>query len=150
MYHAIVRRRVRGVFGQLSRGEWRDVLTGTAEALHHIFPGDHALGGERHSRRAVTRWFERLERLFPVHTSEVRRVAVRGWPWRTWVAVEWVGTLVPLVGEAYANQGSHRLEIRWGKVTGIHAYLDTQRVADACNVMVATGIEEAAAAPIVD
>ena len=55
-----------------------------ADDVHHVFPGDNALGGERHSREA----FERLYRLIPEIEFEVRDMAVRGWPWDTTIAVE--------------------------------------------------------------
>jgi ketosteroid isomerase-like protein len=150
VYHAIVRRRIRGVFESLNRGDWRAPLADTAEDVHHVFPGDHALGGERHSRAALERWFERLFRLFPEPRFEVRRVAARGWPWRTWVAVEWIDHVSPVIGETYENRGAHWVNVRWGKVTAIHAYLDTQRIVEACRELAEQGVEEAAAAPIVD
>lgn len=149
MYHALVRRRVHGVFASLSAGDWPAVAAGSAEDVHHIFPGDHPLGGERHSREALGRWFERLYRLFPALSFEVRRVVVGGWPWNTWVAVEWVDRTQPLHGEPYTNEGAHWLRIRWGKVVYVHAYLDTQAVAEACRAMAEQGVEEAAAPPIV-
>jgi ketosteroid isomerase-like protein len=121
-----------------------------AEDVHHIFPGDHPLGGERHSREAVKRWFERLERLFPHHEFEVRRVAARGWPWDTWVAVQWTARLRPAAGDPYVNEGAHWVQIRWGTITRFHAYLDTQRVAEACRRMAAEGIAEADAPVIGD
>jgi ketosteroid isomerase-like protein len=148
VYRALVSRRIRGVFESLNRHD--PPMGDAAEDVHHVFPGDHPLGGERHSREALGRWFERLFRLFPGSHFEVRRVAVRGWPWDTWAAVEWVDRVGPAVGEPYVNEGSHWIRIRWGRVIEIHAYLDTQKVADACREMAAGGIEEAAAAPILD
>jgi ketosteroid isomerase-like protein len=149
MYHAIVRRRVRRLFeGPLSEGRWRETLGDVAEDVHHTFPGNHALGGERDSRAAMERWFERLGRLFPGLQFEVLRVASRGWPWSTWVAVEWIDRTTPVEGEPYENEGAHWIHLRWGKATYIHAYLDTQRVADTCERLAAQGIEEAAAEPI--
>ena len=150
MYHAIVRRRAAGVFEQLSRGEWKESLADVAPDVHHVFPGDHALGGERHSRDAMARWFERLFRLFPGLSFEVQRVASRGWPWSTWVAVEWTDWTTSASGEEYRNDGAHWIHLRWGKATYVHAYLDTERVARACREMAAAGHDEAAAAPIVD
>lgn len=148
MYHALVQRRVRDVFGRLSAGDWPSVLADATDDVHHVFPGNHPLGGERHSREAVARWFERLYRLFPGLQFEVRRIVAGGWPWSTWVGVEWVDRTTPADGEPYANEGAHWIQIRWGKVTYIHAYLDSQRVAAACEQMAASGIEEAAAEPI--
>ena len=120
----------------------------TAERVHHVFPGRHPLGGERHSRAAVAAWFERLFRLFPGHEFRVTRVLSRGWPGSTWVAVQWVARLSPQVGEPYENHGAHWIHVRWGQVDHIHAYLDTALVEEACRRMADAGVEEAAAEPI--
>jgi ketosteroid isomerase-like protein len=96
------------------------------------------------------RWFERLGRIYPGHEFEVERVVSRGWPWHTWVSVQWSAQLRPVLGEPYVNHGSHWLRIRWGKATYFHAYLDTQLIAESCARMASAGIEEAQAAPIVD
>lgn len=150
VYHAIVRRRTAGMFDRLSRGEWDAAVANFAEGVQHVFPGQHPLGGERHTREAVLRWFERLGRLYPGHEFEVHRVMSRGWPWSTWVAVEWTARLRPQQGEPYANHGAHWAHIEWGKVTSFHAYLDTQRIAEACRDMASKGVAEAAAPPITD
>ena len=150
MYHAIVRRRTAQMFERLSAGEWEAVVEGLAEDVHHVFPGDHPLGGERRTRAAVALWFARLARLFPGHRFAVQRVTSRGWPWSTWVAVQWTAQMRPQVGDAYANEGAHWIHLRWGKATAFHAYLDTQRVAAACRTMAEAGVEEAAAPPITD
>ena len=148
MYRALVERRVRGVFRHLSEGDYRAVLDSVAPDVHHVFSGDHPLGGERHSREAMERWFERVYRLFPRLDFEVKRVVASGWPWSTAVAVEWVDRTTPRAGESYANEGAHFLRIRWGRVVYVHAYVDGQRVADACRRMAEDGIEEASAPPI--
>ncbi len=64
MFHAIARRRIHRVFDGLSRGDYSIALNGLADDVHHVFAGDHPLGGERHSRDAVRRWFERVFRLY--------------------------------------------------------------------------------------
>jgi ketosteroid isomerase-like protein len=150
VYHAIVRRRTADMFERLSRGEWESLVEGLADDVHHVFPGDHPLAGERHTREAVSRWFARLGRLFPGHEFELHRVTSYGWPWSTWVAVAWSTHLRPREGEPYVNHGAHWIHLRWGKATYFHAYLDTQRVAAACSEMAARGIEEASAPPISD
>lgn len=150
MYHALVRRKVHGVFDDLTRGDYPAVLSGVADDVHHVFAGDHPLGGERHSRDAMGRWFERLYRLFPSLRFEVHEVVANGWPWRTVVGVEWTARVTPLEGETYVNRGSHVIRMRWGRVVSVHAYEDSQRVAEACRRMASAGIEEAAAAPIAD
>lgn len=150
MYHLIVRRRTVDIFERLGRGEWQAVSDDLAENVHHVFPGTHPLGGERHTRAAVAHWFERLEHLLPGHAFHVQRVISRGWPWSTWVAVQWSAHLRPQVGEPYWNHGTHWVRIRWGKVTSFHAYLDTQLIVDACNEMAQNGVTEADAWPILD
>jgi len=150
VYHAIVRRRAAAIFGKLSLGQWATIVDQLADDVHHVFPGDHPLGGERHTREAVLRWFERLGRLYPDHDFDVHTVVSRGWPWRTWVSIQWSARLGPQQGEPYMNHGAHWIQIRWGKATYFHAYLDTQRIARSCAEMTDAGIEEAAATPIVD
>lgn len=150
MYHAIVRRRTAQIFRQLSAGDWVSLVDDLAPDVHHVFPGEHPLGGERRSRAAVLSWFERLGRLFPGHDFEVHRVLSTGWPWNTWVAIAWTVQLRPQAGEPYVNHGSHWVHIKWGKATAFHAYLDTQRIAAACQDMADHGVDEAAADPITD
>jgi len=148
MYKTIVRRKARGVFEALSRGDWRDTLGDISPNVHHVFPGDNALGGERHSREAMSRWFERLFTVFPELEFEVREIAVRGWPWNTIVAIEWVDRARPSDGVAYENEGAHVMRLRWGKATYIHAYLDTEKVTETCRRLAQGGMTEAAAPPI--
>jgi ketosteroid isomerase-like protein len=148
MYGLLVRRRSEEMFTRLNRGEWKAIVEGLAEDVQHVFPGESPLGGERHTRAEVIRWFERLDHLFPGHAFRVHRVLSRGWPWNTWVAVQWSAEMRPAFGEPYENHGAHWIQIRWGKVRGFHAYLDTQRIADACAEMAEAGIAEASAPPI--
>ena len=148
MYKAIARRRARGVFASLSEGKWEDSLRDVADDVHHVFPGDNAFGGERHSKEAMGRWFERLYRLIPELEFEVKRVAVRGWPWDMLVAVEWSDRGRAADGEPYENEGAHWIRLQRGKATYIHAYLDTEKVTAIADRLAAAGFEEAAAAPI--
>lgn len=66
------------------------------------------------------------------------------------VVAQWTARLRPCTGETYSNDGAHWIRVRWGKVTCLHAYLDTQRIANACRQMAEEGVAEAAAAPIAD
>ena len=150
MYHAIVRRKARGLFESLSRGAWRETTADVADDVVHVFPGNHPLGGERHSREAMERWFERLFRLYPDLNFEVNRVVAKGWPWDTSVAVEWVDSGHAADGEPYSNQGAHWIRLRWGTAVYVHGYLDTETIAADCRRMAAAGIDEAAAPPITD
>jgi ketosteroid isomerase-like protein len=148
--NAITKRRVEKTFELLSRGEWAGVTDQMTADVRHVFPGDNPLGGERSSRDAVMRWFERLGRLYPGHDFKVHRVVSAGWPWDLRIAVQWTARLRPAVGSPYANEGAHWLRVRWGKVAYFHAYLDTQTIERACREMAEAGIAEAAAEPILE
>jgi ketosteroid isomerase-like protein len=136
------------MFGYLSRGDWATVVDRLVDDVHHVFPGEHPLGGERHGSAAVLAWFERLGRLYPGHDFDVHTVVSRGWPWSTWVAIQWSARLTPRHGAPYTNHGAHWVHLRWGRATYFHAYLDTQLVTRSCAEMAAAGIQEAAAPPI--
>ena len=123
-------------------------MADVAPDVHHVFPGDNAIGGERHSREAMERWFERLYRLIPEIEFEVKKVAVRGWPWDMIVAVEWSDRGKAADGVPYENEGAHWIRLRRGKATYIHAFLDTEKVTEICDRMAASGVEEAGAEPI--
>jgi len=148
MYKAIARRKAEATFDALSRGDWESALKDVAPDVHHVFPGDNAIGGERHSKEALQRWFERLHRLIPDLHFDVRRISVKGWPWDMVVAVEWSDHGHASDGVAYENEGAHWIRLRRGKATYIHAYLDTEKVTAICDRLAQAGIAEAAAEPI--
>jgi ketosteroid isomerase-like protein len=150
MYHAIVRRRVLGIFEALGRGDYEVALAGFAPRFEHIFAGTHALGGERHTIAAMRLWFQRLFRLLPHLAFNVKHIAVSGSPWNTTIVVEWRDTATLPGGTPYVNDGAHVMRMRWGKVTHLHAYLDTEIIALAFRKMAAEGTEEAQADPIRD
>ncbi len=139
---------VRFAFGRLSAGDYRTMLMACASDVEHTFAGEHALGGTRHSKEGLERWFERLFRLFPGLDFEVKRVLVRGWPWRTEAMIEWVDRARPADGVPYVNEGCHVLRFKWGRLVGLHAYLDTQKVEETLDRLAKEGIEEASAPPI--
>jgi ketosteroid isomerase-like protein len=148
MYKAIARRKARANFDALSRGDWREAIEDVAPDVHHVFPGENAIGGERHSKEAMERWFERVYRLIPELRFEVRNVAVKGPPWDMMVAVEWTDHGKAMDGVPYDNEGAHWIRIRRGKATYVHAFLDTEKVTEICRRLAADGVEEAAADPI--
>ena len=123
-------------------------MADVAPDVHHVFPGDNAIGGERHSREAMERWFERLYRLIPEIEFELKNVADRGWPWDMIVAVEWSDRGKAADGVPYENEGAHWIRLRRGKATYIHAFLDTEKVTEICDRMAASGVDEAGAEPI--
>ncbi|MGY1670864.1 nuclear transport factor 2 family protein [Geodermatophilus sp. SYSU D00710] len=149
VYHAVVRRRIRRAFALLSTGQVDALVAQMAPDVHHTFPGDHALGGERTDREAVRAWLQRLHRLFPGLRFDVGAMACSGPPWDTVVGVEWTNAGPLRHGSAYANRGAHVLRLRWGRLTSFHAYLhDAEESAATLRRLAAAGIAEAAAPPI--
>jgi len=150
MYHTIVRRIACASFESLSKGDYEALLSQCSSNVEHRFAGNHALGGTRHSVQAMRRWFQRLFVLFPGLNFEIKEILVRGWPWNTRVAVEWIDRATTSDGVPYINEGVHLLHIRWGRLTKLHAYLDTQKVEEVCKRLAQQGIAEASASPIED
>jgi ketosteroid isomerase-like protein len=150
MYRMFVRRKIRQAFAALSRGDAPALLAAMSPDVHHTFPGDHALGGERSTRDDVGSWLGRLFRLLPGLEFDIQTLAVDGWPWNTRIGVEWTNTGTLLDGSAYANTGAHILRVRNGKITAFHAYLhDLGRFTEALSRLSAHGLAEADAPPIV-
>jgi ketosteroid isomerase-like protein len=144
----IVRRRISGVFAQLSTGDWASVVAGVDADVQHRFGGSGALGGERHTREGLRRWFERLFRLFPQLRFAVAHITVGGPPWDLTVAAQWTAEVTPAHGPPYENVGVHVIRIRRGRVVGIQAYDGSDAIARACQIMLEHGVAEAGAEPI--
>ncbi len=149
MYHTIVKRVATKNFERINTHDYGAILESCAPDIHHRFGGRHALGGDRHDREALGRWFERLGRLAPTLTLKVRDVWVKGWPHNTVAVIRWVGTQTLPGGAPYENHGVHVVRMRWGKVVEIDANEDSQLVAETLEDFAAHGIREAFAEPIV-
>jgi ketosteroid isomerase-like protein len=131
MYHAIVKRIALRNFLRVNQKDYSAVLKDCSSDVHHRFGGQHALGGERHDRDALGRWFERLGRLAPALQLTVYDVWVKGWPWNTTVIIRWSAVQDLPDGSPYNNHGVHIIRMRWGKVFDIDANEDSQLVAAA-------------------
>lgn len=149
MYHAIVKRVAKKNFMRVNQKDYDALLKDCVPNIHHRFGGQHALGGERHNREALRRWFARLGRLGPTLTLTVHDVWVSGWPHDTTIVIRWSGTQDMPDGSPYDNHGVHVVRMRWGKIVEIDANEDSQAVADALKVWAAHGVEEALADPII-
>jgi ketosteroid isomerase-like protein len=149
MYHMIVKKNIVSVFLHLDKGDYEYALSGVGTIIEHHFAGNHCLGGQRTSVGAMRLWFGRLFRLFPNLQFEIHSMVVSGYPWDTTVVAEWTDRATPIDGKNYLNSGVHVIQLRWGRVVSIHAYLDTQVLIDTLHRMAANGIEEAKALPII-
>ena len=127
MYHAIVARKVRSVFASISRGDAAPMLDSLAPEFVYRFEGDSPIGGERTQRESMRLWWERMYRLFPGLSFEVRDVLVAGPPWNTRISTQ-LDFLMPLPGgRSYRNVVMQAMRMRWGRITWIHTLEDTQR-----------------------
>ena len=149
LYSFIVKKRIRQSFEHVNNHRWDELLGSIAPTVHHRFLGTHAIGGERHDRETLRRWFERLGRVLPDLQLKINDVWVKGWPWNTTVFVQWDGTATLLNGGPYVQHAVHVITLRWGKIHALDVFEDSQEVARALAVQAATGLEEAAAEPIV-
>jgi ketosteroid isomerase-like protein len=149
MYHTIVKRIARRIFERVNEKDFAALLKDCAPNVHHCFGGQHALGGERHDRKAFGRWLARLGRPCPKLRLIVHDVWVKGWPHDTDVIVRWSGTDTLPDGSPYHNRGVHIIRMRWGKIVEIDANEDSEAVANMLKTRADAGVEEAAAPPIV-
>lgn len=149
MYHAIVRRIIRRAFADVSRGDFEAVLAQCSPDIRHRFAGDHAFGGERNDREMLRRWFRRVATVLPGLRLHISELFVQGMPWDTRAIVVWREEAELPDGRRYFNDGVHRIQLRWGRVTAISVHLDTQRAAALLQELGSMGIGGATAPPIV-
>ena len=149
LYSSIVENRIRQTFDHVNHHRLDEALEAVAPHVHHRVSGTHALGGERHDKQAMRRWFERFGRVLPNLQIKVNKVWVMGWPWHTTVFARWDGTATLLGGDApYVNRGLHVFTLRWGRVHALEEFQDSQAAARALAAQAASGLEEAVAEPI--
>lgn len=148
MYHFIVRRIVRRSFDHLNQRNYPPVVAMFHPQAHHVFAGDHALGGERHDSAAIGRWYARLFGVFQTLRFDVHDVVVQGLPWNTRVAVQFAVQSTLPDGQIYTNEVSQVIRLQWGKITRMWLYEDTQKLIDGLRVIAAHGNPEATATPI--
>ncbi|MFA5958562.1 nuclear transport factor 2 family protein [Hyphomicrobium sp.] len=139
---------MRQTFNHVNNHSWDKATEALAPNIHHRVSGDHALGGERHDKDSVRRWFERLGRVLPTLRITVTEVTVKGWPWNTQVFAQWDGKATLKNGTPYINRGLHAFTLRWGRVYALEEFQDSQAADNGLAAQAAAGIEEAAAAPI--
>src|SRR5689334_5251885 len=139
MYHAVVRSLLKGVFKDLSAGKADKLLAMFIDAPEHIVAGRSPLGGARHTVGSVRKWYARLFELFPDISFEVRSIAVRGWPWNTIAAVEWMDRPAIVDGVQWINEGVNIIRLRWGRTVSVHVYCDTEKLATLCDLLSSRG-----------
>ncbi|MFN9987647.1 MAG: nuclear transport factor 2 family protein [Pirellula sp.] len=148
-YSFFVKRLIRQSFDHVNERRWDQLLTSISPTVHHRFAGNHALGGERHDKEALRRWFGRVGRVLPNLHLTINNLWVTGWPWHTTVFVQWDGAATLLNGDdSYFNRGLHVITLRWGKVHALDVFEDSQEVVRGLAAQAAAGLDEAVAEKI--
>jgi ketosteroid isomerase-like protein len=149
MYHFVVKQIVRGSFRRLSQGNYQAATDLMAEQCHYHFAGDHALGGHRHSRALIAKWFERFLRILPGFQFKPVNVVVEGWPWKTFVVVRLQVSWKKPDGRTYENVALQMITLKWFKAVDILTIDDSQAFGSLLNDLAQNfGVTEASAAPI--
>lgn len=155
MYRSIVRRRVLSLFAEANRGNWQAIVDALGARFVYRFVGDTPLGGTRTTRSAMQDWFRRIYRLVPDARFAPQAVVVEGPPWNTQVMtyVKFQGTLPATDGAKgmpYENEVMQLMRIRWGRIVEVTTLEDTQRFVTILPRLMAAGIADASAGPILD
>lgn len=148
LYSYIVQKLARQNFTHVQNHNYDEVLKGIVPNVTHHFAGDHALGGTRHDKEALRRWFERLGTVMPKLQFAIKHIWVKGMPWHTTVIIQWVATAMLENGDTYVNPGVHIITMRWGKVYSLDVSEDSQAVAEGLAKQAKSGIREAVAEKI--
>jgi len=149
LYHYIVKKLVRQGFEHVNARNFDVSVKDLVPNIHHRLGGTHALSGERHTKEAVGRWFERLGHVFPNLHLKVNNIWVQGWPWNTTVFVQWDGMQTLQNGDSSFNHGLHIMKMRWGKVYAIDLFEDSQEIDRALLIQATAGIKEASVEAII-
>lgn len=149
IYGLVVKSRIRRSFDDVNNHRWHELSKAIAPMVNHQFLGNHAIGGVRHDRDTLQRWFARLWRVLPNLHLTINKVWVKGWPWKTTVIVQWDGTATLEDGGGYRQHAVHLITLRWGRIIALDVFEDSQEVARALAVQAAAGVTEAAEPPIV-
>ena len=149
MYHAIVRRNLRATFDNINKGTYAPIVRQFAATdVEHWFSGSSTLSGRRDDSKQIQEWYDRLSSVFPDLRFQINELIVSGWPWNTIAVVEWVDFVSDLEGNQYSNQGVHVIRLKWGRVTELHVYCDTELLSRICRTLGAQGNAAAVAPPI--
>jgi ketosteroid isomerase-like protein len=149
MYHFVVKQIVRGSFKRLSQGDYRAATDLMSEKCHYHFIGRHALGGHRHSRALITKWFERFLRILPGFQFVPVNVLVNGWPWKTVVVVKLQVAWKRPDGRPYENVALQMVTLKWFKAVDILTIDDSQGFGALLTELAQNfGVAEAAAPPL--
>ena len=93
-------------------------------------------------------WYERLYRLLPDISFDLRAIRISGPPWNTLVAVDWLENNSGTDGFRTFTPGVHVVRLAWGRMTYIGIYRDTVGVVTTLQRLSRAGVAEATAKKI--
>lgn len=134
MYRAIVAARARAVWRRIDAHDVDAPWRMAAPGMRFTFVGDTPLGAELTGRDQFRAWLAAVFDRFPDVSFTVTDVAVRGWPWRTRVAVLLDIRATLADGSAYLNHATQWLTLRWGRMVEDWVLEDTLALDRACQV----------------
>ena len=150
MIRYFTERKLRAIFAAVSRGDFWPMVDALGARFTYRFEGDSPIGGVRTSRESMQLWWERMYRLFPGFSIEVRDVAVAGLPWDLRIHTRLEFRMPMADGTLYRNDVMQYMRMRWGQVVEVHTLEDTQRCVRLLAWMANRGVAEASAPPITD
>ena len=78
LYSYFVEKPIRQSFDHVNNHRWDELLKAVAPNIHHRFAGAHSIGGERHDKETLRRWFERVGRVLPNLHLKVNNILGEG------------------------------------------------------------------------
>lgn len=148
-YHYILKGKIRKSFELVNEHRYDELLKGVSnKTLEHSFAGDHSLGGKRHDKESLKRWFLRLGKVLPDLKLDITDIQVKGNVFKTIAIVRWTATCTLLNGEPYLNKGVHFITLKLGKAVKFDVFEDTKTVSYGLDVQFDFGIMEAKAPKI--
>ena len=149
MIHRIINQKTRQTFERVNDHDYGAIAKDLRPDIHHRFAGDHALGGERHDKKHVVLWFERLGRIMPSLHLTPTDIWIKGGLRNAVVIARWTARATLQDGTLYQNHGVHIIHLKNLKVASIDVHEDSQAVERALERQASAGTEEAKAAPII-
>jgi ketosteroid isomerase-like protein len=128
MYSWLVRRVLGVALARLNAGDVRLIVWAMAPDAVFVFPGQSSFSGEHRGTDAISAWFRRFVALRPNY--QLLDLTVAGPPWNMRIGAHFRDTIPIPGGGLYRNEGMEYGRIRWGRLTELRVYLDTERVAE--------------------
>jgi ketosteroid isomerase-like protein len=135
----MIRRSVR----RLNEGDIKPLLSGYADDVHFVFPGESSFAADIHGKGELEVW---LRRFVEVGLQlEPEDIVVAGWfPWSITVCLKVTDRARGPDGDTfYENRGVIFGKIVWGKIKSYEVFVDTQKLVGLDEYLSAHGLAAA-------